>query len=392
MAIGNTPEVKTTPAPAPKETRVAPTVAPGSTNPETAKERQATIEANAKIHAKEEAEAQARLEAVANGRDPNDIKKDPEAAKNAPPKKETFMSKLNAKLESASPETLRQLAEMLKMFGWNFAADYLNGKAEVVEIREKMTAKLKKENKTMSKTTKDGSHLKSLKTQHQSFVGAAQDGTPEKAMTFDAFVDRRIAAALKGNPGKSAFTIEDLTTAMTNEELQAEEKASDEKIKILDQEGFKESPAGTWTSEGKFKLGGDLAPGSNPVFASVSFVRNSIDKTWAWKINGIDKASGERLDAKAGPEDIHKQGRADLNKLANRIMGEPIAANATPATPVKPAAAPAPTSTPTAAPTSAPTTTTTPPTTPAPAPTATPTVTPPATTTPVAAETPPVKP
>lgn len=384
--FGTPNETTTGPTVAPVETKATPAVAPTPKTPE-------EMEAKAKADAEKERTlsedaktADANLEKSLREGDVSGVKKDAEAAKNVPKKKENFMDKINAKLEAASPETLRQLAEIMKMFGWNFAADYLNARIETKEIREKMADMLGGPDNIL-KNPKDGQTAAKIKAQWRALLGSSEGKKTEENFTFDTFLTQRLTVLKNGK--KPPYSMEDLRTARSKTEADIEAETNDKRIVKLEEAGFKKEADNTWKIN-EINLGGETKDGNHPVNATLSFFRDTTDNTWTWKINDAEPALtmfrfltlDDKLPQDKKLSDEQKNNRAKINKLADFVVGIPPT---TPAVAVKPAA-PAPTVAPTGTPPS------TPASTPTATPTATPTVTPPATPTPAATETPTAKP
>jgi len=234
-----------------------------------------------------------------------------------------FFQSMRKSLGAMTPNAKRMLLSFVgggpivgMLFNW------MRPDVEMNDIHEK----LKNSGKTVVKSDKDAEHLANLKLQHKNLINAAKDGTPEKALTFDTFIERRIVEI-----GKKDVSLEDIVNVKAPAETVKPPEAKSEADKKID-EVFKGVTIEKVT-EGLWKLtmdlGGETVTATNPDKATVEFKRNA-DGTWQWRNNSVERwLTTERFDVedKEGKLKLtadQKKNRDLLNKAAN-ALGIPTA-------------------------------------------------------------------
>lgn len=246
-------------------------------------------------------------------------------------------------VDSMSIGGLKAIKTIMEMFGWKNAASFLSDMIAPRELRSKLESGLTKGQK-VKKTPEDNTHVNTLKAQHKAFVDAAKDGTPEKAMTYETFLDERIKE-LDKDASKTEVTLKDLVDTRIAAEKAAEAIKNDKEKQAFLNAGFVEQADKSWVND-KLDLGPDLTDPAHKI-TSVTFKKNAVDNRWEWTNNSKQAASilatgkmlgNERFDAaRAGLTPAQQEASKAMNKLADDLG-------------VKDAPAPAPAGTPKEAP------------------------------------------
>lgn len=240
-----------------------------------------------------------------------------------------FMEKVGNKItsgfETASMGTLKFIHTILKFLKWDDVASLLGDFIEPRELRARLESGLTKGQK-VKKSSDDAGQLKVLRAQYKAFVDAAKDGTPEKSMTVDTFIQERIKEVDNTTAANAEISLKNLVDARIPQEKAADALKNDKEVQAFQKAGFVEQADKSWVND-KLDLGEDPKnPGTK--ITSVTFKKNAADNRWEWTNNSKEAvgmlAAGkmlgnERFDNNGASTDDQKRLRAEMNALADTL-------------------------------------------------------------------------